>query len=127
MNVLNAVARVAVGVPFIWLGYDAVSEPGMRVQMAEDFGVPGEYAELSAKANGAVMVAGGAMVALGILPRWGALAVAGAMVPTTLAGHSFWTDEDPGKAKQNRIQFLKNVGMIGGLLVVAATSGRAAE
>ncbi len=67
------------------------------------------------------------MVALGILPRWGALAVAGAMVPTTLAGHSFWTDEDPGKAKQNRIQFLKNVGMIGGLLVVAATSGRAAE
>jgi uncharacterized membrane protein YphA (DoxX/SURF4 family) len=41
------------------------------------------------------------------------------MVPTTIAGHPFWEIEDPVKRSQQRVQFLKNTGILGGLLVLA--------
>lgn len=121
MKIMSVLARVAIGVPFVWLGYDAVKEPGMRVRMATDFGVPEEFGELAVRANGAAMVLGGLSVITGVLPSLGAAAVVGSMIPTTLAGHSFWKDADPKQRKANTIQFLKNVGMVGGLLSVVST------
>ncbi|MCC2594510.1 DoxX family protein [Tessaracoccus sp. OS52] len=120
MKILSLLTRAAIGAPFVFLGYDAVKEPGMRVKMATDFGVPEEYGELAVRANGAAMVLGGLSVITGLLPRLGAAAVVASMIPTTLAGHSFWNDTDPKQRKTNTIQFLKNVGMVGGLLAVAA-------
>jgi len=38
------------------------------------------------------------------------------MVPTTVAGHAYWSHEDPAARAQHRIQFHKNLAMIGGLL-----------
>lgn len=118
MNLLRMLTRAAIGVPFIVLGYDAVKTPGMRVKMATDFGIPEEYGEAAVRANGAAMVLGGASVATGVLPLIGGAAVVGSMIPTTLAGHSFWKDTDPAKKKANTIQFFKNLGMVGGLLAV---------
>jgi len=51
--------------------------------------------------------------------RLSALALAGSLVPTTLAGHSYWKIEDPELRKLQRIQFHKNMAMIGGLLFAA--------
>ena len=69
------------------------------------------------------MVAGGTLLALGIAPRLSALVLAGSLVPTTLAGHSYWTVEDPAARKIQRIQFHKNLAMIGGLLFAALDQG----
>lgn len=120
MSLLSVLARAALGAPFVYLGYQAVKTPGGRVAIATDFGIPAEYAETAVRANGAAMVLGGLSVATGVLPRLGALAVAGAMVPTTLAGHSFWKDTDPKARGANLTQFLKNLGLVGGLLAVAS-------
>jgi putative oxidoreductase len=125
MRLLPLLSRVALAAPFVWLGYEAVAEPGMRVKVAADFGVPESAAEAAVRLNGAVMVAGGLGMATGILPRLSAAGVVGSMIPTTLAGHSFWNDSDPQASKANRIQFLKNLGLIGGLLAVAAAADRA--
>lgn len=121
MDLLERAAGVALGLPFVWLGYDAVAEPGQRVTMAADFGVPNPAAAV--RLNGAIMVAGGLGVATGVVRRPAAAALAAAMVPTTLAGHSFWQQQDPGARKANRIQFLKNLGLIGGLVAIAARPG----
>ena len=94
----------------------------MRVSMASAFGVPEEWAEHAVRANGATMVLGGVSVITGVLPTIGAAAVVGSMIPTTLAAHAFWNDTDPKQRKANLIQFLKNVGMVGGLLSVVAAS-----
>jgi uncharacterized membrane protein YphA (DoxX/SURF4 family) len=120
MSIVAALGRAALGVPFIYLGYQAVKTPGGRVAMATRFGIPAEYAESAVRANGAVMVLGGAAVATGLGSRLGALAVAGALVPTTLAGHAFWNDTDPQAKAANLTQFLKNLGLIGGMLAVAS-------
>ena len=46
-------------------------------------------------------------------------------MPTTLAGHRFWEEEEEGNAAQQRIHFLKNLSMFGGLLIAAAdTAGK---
>ena len=120
MRVSWLVTRLAIGAPFVWLGYEAVKEPGARVKMATDFGIPEEYGEIAVRANGAAMVLGGVSVITGLLPHLGAAAVVGSMIPTTLAGHAFWKDTDPKQRKLNTIQFLKNVGMVGGLLAVVS-------
>ena len=120
MSMVAALGRAALGAPFIYLGYQAVKTPGGRVAMATKFGIPAEYAETAVRANGAVMVLGGAAVATGLGARLGALAVAGALVPTTLAGHAFWNDTDPKAKAANLTQFLKNLGLIGGMLAVAS-------
>jgi uncharacterized membrane protein YphA (DoxX/SURF4 family) len=44
------------------------------------------------------------------------------LVPTTLAGHRFWAEEDPQAKSMQRIQFLKNLAMFGGLLLVVSGS-----
>lgn len=123
MHVLDRMAGAALGIPFAWLGYDAVAEPGQRVAMAEQFGVPSP--EAAVRLNGALMLAGGLALATGLGRRPAAAAVAAAMIPTTLAGHSFWRETDPVARKTNRIQFLKNLGLIGGL--VAITADRSSE
>ena len=63
-----------------------------------------------------MQVLAGTALALGLAPRLSALALAGSLVPTTLAGHAYWTIEDPAARKLQRIQFHKNMAMIGGLL-----------
>ena len=73
------------------------------------------------RGNGAAMVAGGAALALYELPRLAALGLISAMIPTTLAGHAFWKFNG-AERKANEIQFLKNAGLIGGLLLVVTTS-----
>jgi uncharacterized membrane protein YphA (DoxX/SURF4 family) len=122
MKLVSLLSRVAIGAPFVWLGYKAVEDPGMRVKMAVDFGIPEEFGDLAVRANGAAMVLGGLSVITGVLPKLGAAGVVASMIPTTLAAHSFWNDTDPKQRQANTVQFLKNVGMMGGLLAVVAAS-----
>jgi len=68
------------------------------------------------RANAAVQVVCGPMLALGRAQRLSALILVGSLIPTTLAGHSYWQVEDPATRKVQRIQFHKNLAMIGGLL-----------
>jgi uncharacterized membrane protein YphA (DoxX/SURF4 family) len=76
------------------------------------------------KIDAGVKVGSGLLFALGKLPRLSALLLAGSIVPTTLAGHRFW--EAQGDAKQGHlIHFLKNLGLLGGLLLAAVdTEGK---
>ena len=77
------------------------------------------------RANGAVQLVAGLMLATGRFPRPAAAALAGTMVPTTLAGHPFWNFDDPAERAQHRTHFLKNLALLGGLLLAAAdTEGR---
>ena len=46
-------------------------------------------------------------------------------MPTTLAGHRFWEEDDKQKRAQQQIHFLKNAGLLGGLILAAVdTEGK---
>jgi putative oxidoreductase len=121
---LRPAARVLTGSTYILLGLDAVRAPGKRIDLAGPVlsairaRVPlPEDDELLVRANAAVQVAAGSTLALGVLPRLSAAVLAASLVPTTLAGHPYWTIEDPAERAQQRIHFHKNVALIGGLLL----------
>ncbi len=81
--------------------------------------------ELATAVNGGAMVVAGVALAAGVAPRVSAAVLAGLLMPTTVAGHAFWNEPDPGPRTQQRIQFFKNLCMLGGLLeVVAGASGK---
>jgi uncharacterized membrane protein YphA (DoxX/SURF4 family) len=110
--------QALLGAMFMKLGFDAARQPGPRVDKAASLGLPLDP-ELAVRGNGAAMVLGGAALTLDKLPRLAALGLIAAMIPTTLAGHSFW-ELDGADRKAQEIQFLKNAGLVGGLLVVLA-------
>jgi putative oxidoreductase len=120
---LRPAARILTGSTYALLGFDALREPGGRVDQAaavlagirKVVPLPAED-ELVVRGNAAVQVLSGTLLALGWAPRLSALALAGSLIPTTLAGHSYWAIEDPAVRKLQRIQFHKNMAMIGGLL-----------
>ncbi len=104
-------------------GVSPLAEPIVRPLRERVPAMPAEP-EHAVRINGAVQAAAGTMLGLGVLPRLAALVMAGTLVPTTLAGHRFWAVEDPQERAMQRIQFLKNVTMMGGLLLaVADTNG----
>lgn len=75
--------------------------------------------------NGAAQLAGGLMLASGRFTRSAAVVLAGSIVPTTIAGHAFWQHDDPVQRTQQQTQFLKNMAILGGLLLAAVdTEGK---
>ncbi len=123
---LRPAARILTGSTYALLGFDALQAPGARVDQAAEVlaamrkvvPLPADD-ELVVRGNAAVQVVAGTMLALGWAPRLSALALAGSLIPTTFAGHSYWAEEDPVTRKLQRIQFHKNLAMIGGLLFAA--------
>lgn len=117
------IARPLLAAVFVNSGIDALRDPEPRAKLAtrlvhasaERFGTPDDPM-LAARLNGGVMVAGGLGLATGAAPRTSALALAGSLVPATVAGHAFWEYPKAEQAAQ-RSQFLKNLGLLGGLLL----------
>jgi putative oxidoreductase len=108
--------QALLGVMFVKLGFDAAWKPGPRVEKAAGLGLPLDP-EVAVRGNGAAMVLGGAALVLNKVPRLAALGLVASMVPTTLAAHSYW-ELDGADRKAQEIQFLKNAGLVGGLLLV---------
>jgi putative oxidoreductase len=105
---------------FVQSGWSVLQDPGHRPHLAAKLGIPHpEPATTLTRVNGGAMAVGGAALGLGIKPRVAAAVLAASLVPTTLAGHRFWEQEDEQGRNQQRIHFLKNVAMLGGLLFMA--------
>ena len=99
---------------FVHGGWQAFSEPAGRAEKAAKLGLP--EPELLTRFSGLNMMISGAALGLGIKPRLAAMSLAGSLVPTTLAGHRFW-EEDEGARSGQLTQFLKNLGLLGGLVL----------
>ncbi|CAA0130000.1 Uncharacterised protein [Mycolicibacterium vanbaalenii] len=121
-------ARLLTGSTYAILGWDALRTPGGRTQMAAPLLdalrriLPLPEDELMVRANAAVQTVGGVTLAAGVYPRLSALMLAASLMPTTAAGHAFWSINDPAARKLQRVQFHKNTAMLGGLLFAALES-----
>jgi len=130
MKIVRGVARLLTGSAYALLGFDALQTPGGRVDQAAPtldalrsvLPLP-EDNELIVRANAAAQTVAGASLALGLLPRLSALTLAGSLVPTTFAGHAFWKVDDHAQSKTQRVQFIKNAAMLGGLLLISIDRG----
>lgn len=132
MTLVRRIARPMLASMFVVGGLDQLKHPGRKVdtarplveKVAPAIGLPDDT-ELLVRANGAAMVGAGALLALGRLPRVASAVLAATIVPTTIAAHAFWNEQDPEVRAQQKVQFFKNVSLLGGLLIAAVdTAGK---
>jgi len=130
MTPVRTAARALLSAIFVTSGAQAVAKPDALVPRAKPvtdaiapvlaktgLPIPSDTRTL-VRINGAVQVAGG-LALLTPLRRVGALALAGSLIPTTLAGHPFWKHEDPAERAQQRVNFFKNVSLFGATVLAA--------
>ena len=135
---VRRIARPLLASSFVYGGIDTLRNPASRVpgatpvveQITEqaDKALPVQVprdVEQWVKVDAAVKVAAGSLFALNKAPRLTALVLSASIVPTTLAGHRFWEHEDPTEKFGQISNFLKNAGLLGGLLLAAVdTEGK---
>jgi uncharacterized membrane protein YphA (DoxX/SURF4 family) len=78
-----------------------------------------EDARTLVRLNGAVQVVGGLALATGKGRRLGAVLLAKSHILSTVAKHPFWSGDTAEERAAERAQFLKNVGLLGGVVLAA--------
>ncbi len=111
------VARVLLAVIFIYSGFGKISAFAGIAGAVASKGLP--LPELMAAGAIAVELGGGLLLLLGWKARWAALAIFLFLVPTTLLFHDFWASP-PEQLVAQRTNFLKNLAIMGGMLMVWA-------
>jgi putative oxidoreductase len=136
MKPVRTAARAMLASIFVISGARIVVDPDSRVAAAKrvtdkvgplitkvDPRLPTDARTL-VRLKAGVDVAAGLLLASGKFTRPAAAVLAANLVPTTFAGHPFWTVPQPERA-QHQTHFLKNLGLLGGLLLAAAdTQGK---
>ena len=128
MNATYTTGRIFLSLLFIVAGIQNVMNVSVIAKMLEDNKVPipeqvvpylgamPKYEALGYLVAGVELV-GGLMVLVGLAARWGALMLAIFTACTIFFVHHFWTMEGADYTS-NMTQALKNLSIIGGLLLV---------
>jgi putative oxidoreductase len=118
----EVLGRLGLALLFLWSAYTKFAYMDANVGYMKAYGMPA--AQLLIWPAALVELIGGAMLALGWKARWAAVALALFTLVSMFIFHAYWNV--PADQVQNQqIHFMKNLAIIGGLLVVFARgSGR---
>jgi uncharacterized membrane protein YphA (DoxX/SURF4 family) len=127
MSISSRIARPLLASMFISGGVDAIQSPEGKVKSAAAVTEPlkarfpflPEDPATLVRLNGMVQVGAGGLLVLGKFRRLASWALVASVIPTTYAGHRFWHEVDDDARTQQRVHFLKNLGLLGGLILAA--------
>ena len=114
-NQFPLIARILMSSLFIWSGMGKIMNPVGTQEYMSAYGI--KFTSIFLIAAIAVELLGGFSVLLGIKPRWGATALALFLLPATFIFHTDFSDQI------QQIMFMKNVVMLGGLLMIIQYGG----
>ena len=116
--------RLLLSVIFILSGVQKLMHFSQTASMMAGKGIP--LATVALALSIAVEVGGGLLLIIGYKVRYVAMVMALFLVPVTLTFHNFWAFQ--GAAREMQMgNFLKNLAIIGGLLVAAFSSRASSE
>lgn len=102
---------------FINSGISHLQKRKAMAEYARAKGVP--QPELAITLSAVPLLIGGASLALGVKPKWGAMAIVGFLAGVSPIMHDFWRNEDPQERQTNMVMFMKNVALAGAALALA--------
>jgi putative oxidoreductase len=108
-------AEVLLSLIFILGGGSTLLAPEHRAAQIARLHFP--LAQVAVRLNGLVMVVAGLFLALGQWAQIAAWVLIALLIPTTIFGHAFWLESGP-KRQEQISHVLKNLSIIGGLLLV---------
>ena len=107
--------RILLAFIFLQSGFDKLLNYGKTINLMGVRGVP--EPQLLLPLAIILLLAGGIMLLVGWKARWGAVALIVFMIPATFYFHAYWTFPQPLQLNQFH-HFVKNLAIIGGLLLV---------
>ncbi len=116
MALLFFIGRILVGGYFIYNGYNHLANSGMLAGYAGSKKVP--YAKTGVIVSGLLFLVGGFSLLLWIEPVVGAGLLVLTLIPITIMIHDYWKSTDPAHRMGERVAFLKNIALIGMLLML---------
>jgi len=116
MRIPFLLGRAIFGGYFIASGINHFKQAAQLSQYASSKGVP--QPDVAVKATGAVLIAGGTSILLGIKPKLGAMAIIGFLAGVSPVMHDFWKQEQPEQRMNDMVNFTKNVALAGGAIAL---------
>src|SRR5438874_13695264 len=117
MRVPFLLGRMLFGGYFIMSGINHFKQTKQMAQYAASKGVP--ESDLAVRATGAMLIAGGTSILLGLKPKLGAAAIVGFLAGVSPVMHDFW-NEDAEQRMNDMINFTKNLALVGGATALMA-------
>ncbi len=111
--------RLLMSVIFILSGFQKLMHFSQVASMMAGKGIP--LASVALALSITIEIGGGLLLITGYKVRYVAIVMALWMVPVTLTFHNFWAYQGDAREMQ-MVNFLKNLAIIGGLLVAAFSS-----
>lgn len=116
MKPLFLIGRIAFGGFFVYNGINHLMKWRSMGQYAAAKNVP--QPEAAVIGSGVLLILGGTLVALGVQPKVGALAIMTFLASVSPAMHDFWAQEDPNQKMQDTIHFSKNMALLASALTL---------
>ena len=110
--------RALVGGYFLCNGINHFRNKGMLSGYAASKGVP--YPDAAVAGSGVMLLLGGLSLLTGVRPKLGASLISGFLLGVTPRMHDFWNVDDGQQRMGEQVNFLKNVGLLGAMLMTAA-------
>jgi len=122
-DIADLIARIFIALIFLFEAYDSIKFFKTTKETMTDYGVTWNQDLLLIGAI-FLMIIGGILVLSGYRSSFGGILLLLFYVPVTFIVHSWWNDP-PELQRSESILFMKNVAIMGGLLLVVANgSGR---
>src|ERR1700722_17856038 len=134
---LRRIARPLLSVAFIGQGVESLLNPKSAAEAAAPAvdglqALPDSVArslpndpQTFAQVTAAVQIGGGLLLATGKLPRVASAVLAVTVLPANFGTYSFWNESDPERKAELRRGFLKDLSLVGGLMIASAdTAGK---
>ncbi len=117
MSYIPLFGRICLCLIFFYGSFGNFSDFAATQERMAEMGLP--FPALLLAGNVIFQIVGAISLLLGFKVQWGAIILIVFLIPTTLVFHPFWTDGS------EVIPFLKNLGLIGGLLLLTQTGAGA--
>jgi len=132
--VLRALARPLLASWFVYEAVDTILEPQKRAKLVAptlepalaEMGISDVDTADVVKVHAVATLGAATALAMSRNPRSSALLLAGLTAGTVALGAPFWTEQDPDRRREELERLLKNVSLLGGVLI-AATAGHSAR
>ncbi|MFZ1019541.1 MAG: DoxX family membrane protein [Minisyncoccia bacterium] len=118
MFYLFILGRIILGGYFIMSGVNHFRHLKMLAGYAESKKVP--MASTAVWFTGLMMLLGGLGILLGVWIEFSVLLLSVFLLVTTLMMHQYWTVSEPGAKMSEQINFMKNMALLGAVLMLLA-------
>jgi len=115
MKYIPLIGRILFSVIFMYSSLSKFSSNFVYEAAAK--GIP--MADILIPFSGILELIGALTILSGFMARWGAWLIVIVLVPVTLIMHDFWTIDDVTRHELTLLTFMRNLGLIGGALMIA--------